>query len=205
MRSWIRRAGRQVASAQQLHHLALRERHLFGRFQHERITGGDGERQEPHRHHRREIEGRDRRAHAERLAHHVTVDAGRDVLEAEALHQRRRAARHFDALDAATHAAARLVEGLAMFGGDDARHLLEMFLEQRLEPVEHLRACVDRRIPPGRERLGRGLHRRVNVSAGRQRRPSNDVADRRVVHVEKLSGAGVDPPPADEIVENLNV
>ena len=53
---------------------------------------------------------------AERLADDVAVDAGGDVLEAEALHQRRRAARDLDALDAAAHAAARLVERLAVLG-----------------------------------------------------------------------------------------
>ena len=51
-----------------------------------------------------------------------------DVLEAEALHQRRRAARDLDALDAAAHAAARLVERLAVLGRHRARELLEVLL-----------------------------------------------------------------------------
>ena len=50
----------------------------------------------------------------------MTVDAHRDVLEAEALHQRRRAARDLHALDAAPHAAARFVERLAVLGRDGA-------------------------------------------------------------------------------------
>ena len=45
-------------------------------------------------------------------------------------HQRRRAAGDLDALDAAAHAAARLVEGLAVLGRHDARELLEVLLEQ---------------------------------------------------------------------------
>ena len=42
----------------------------------------------------------------------------RDVLERAALHQRRRAARHLDALDAAADAAARFVERFSVLGGD---------------------------------------------------------------------------------------
>jgi hypothetical protein len=57
----------------------------------------------------------------------------RDVFQAIALHERRRAARHLDALDAAPDAAARLVERLAVLGGDDARHLLEVLFEQGLK------------------------------------------------------------------------
>ena len=66
----------------------------------------------------------------------------RDVLERRTHHQRRRAARHFDALDAAAHAAARLVQRLAVLGRDDAGQFVEVLLEQRLEPVEDLRARV---------------------------------------------------------------
>ena len=61
------------------------------------------------------------------------VDAGRDVLEPVAHEHRRAAAGDLDALDAAADAAARLVERLAVLGGDDAGQLLEVLLEQRLE------------------------------------------------------------------------
>ena len=80
-------AGRQIALLQELHHLALRERHLLGRLQHERVARGNRERHEPHRHHRREVERRDRRDDAERLADDVAIDAGGDVLEPRPLHQ----------------------------------------------------------------------------------------------------------------------
>ena len=111
---------------------------------------------------------------AERLADDVAVDAGRDVLEAEALHQRRRAARHLDALDAAPDAAARLVERLAVLGGDGAGELFEMLLRSScLELVEDLRARVDRRVAPAGKRVRsppappRRRRRRSRAACGR--------------------------------------
>jgi hypothetical protein len=141
----------------------------------------------------------------ERLADDVAVDAGRDVLEAEALHQRGRAAGHLDALDAAADAAARFVERLAMLGRHRARELLEMLLAQLLELVEHLDAGVHRRVAPARKRLSRRRHCGVDVTAGRERGPADDVTDRRIVDVEKIGRAGFHPAAADEVVERENV
>ena len=89
----------------------------------------------------------------------------RNVLEPGALHQRRRAAGDFDALDAAAHAAARFVERLAVLGRHRARQRLEVLLAERLELVEDLRARVDRRVAPGGERRRRRLHGGVDVGA----------------------------------------
>jgi len=93
----------------------------------------------------------------------VAVDTGRDVFEPGPLHERRCAARHLDALDPAAHAAARLIERLAVLGGDDAGHLLEVQLEQRLELVQHLRAGVHGRVAPGWERARRRLDGRIHI------------------------------------------
>src|SRR6185503_18070293 len=40
--------------------------------------------------------------------------------------------------------------------------------------------------------------------AGGERRPADDVADGRIVHVEEIGGPGLHPAPADEVVECLN-
>src|SRR5262249_28189201 len=150
---------------------------------------------------RREVERRDRCGDADRLADDVAVDAGGDVLEAGALHQRRRAAGDLDALDAAADAAARFVEGLAVLGGHGARQLVEVLLAELLEPVERLGAGVDRRVAPRRKRLRRGLDGGVDVFTRRQRRAADHLADRRVVHVEIAAGARFYPAAADEVVE----
>jgi hypothetical protein len=151
------------------------------------------------------IERRDRGDDAERLAHDVAIDAVRDVFEAEPLHQRRRPARDFHALDAAAHAAARLIERLAVLGGHRDRELLELLLEQRLEPVQDLRAGVDRRVAPGRERGGSRLHGGLDVLARRKGRPPDEVTDRGVVYIEKIGGPGLHPAAADEVVERDDV
>ena len=193
---------RQPRLLQELHRPAHREGHLFRRLEHERVAGHDGERQKPHRHHRRKIERCDRRTHAERLPHDMAVDPLRDVLEARSLHQRRRSARDLDTLDAAPYAAARFVDGLAVFGGDDPRHFVEVLLQLRFQAVEHLRPRVHRRVPPGRKRMRRREHGRIDIRGCRERGAADDFADRRVVHVEELGGLSLHPAPADEVVED---
>jgi hypothetical protein len=131
----------------------------------------------------------------------MAVDASGDVLEREALHQRRRAGRHFDAFDAAAHAAARFVERLPVLGRDQPRHLVEVLLHQLLHSIEHLRARVHGRVAPRRKRLGRGLHGGIHVGRRRKRRPPDDIAESRVVNVEELGGLGFHPAAADEVVE----
>ena len=129
-------ARRQVALLEQLEDALLREWHLLGRLEDEGVAARHGEGQEPQRHHRGEVERRNRGAHADGLPHRDAVDAVGDVLESVSHEHRRRAAGDLDALDAATQAAARLVERLAVFGGDDPRDLLEVVLEQ-LPQLEH--------------------------------------------------------------------
>jgi hypothetical protein len=95
----IHNAGRQVAALEQLKDSLHRQRHLLRRLQHERIAADDRKRQEPQRHHGREVERRNRRRHANRLPHDLAVEIRRDVLETVPHQHRRRAARDFDAFD----------------------------------------------------------------------------------------------------------
>ena len=108
----------------QLRHPQRRRRHLLARLQHHGVAGRDGDREEPHRHHGREVERGDDPDHAERLAYRVHVDLGRGVLGEAALHQVRDAAGELDDLLAAAHLAQRVGEHLAVLGGDDRRQLL---------------------------------------------------------------------------------
>ena len=72
------------------------------------VAGGERDREEPQRHHRREVERADDADHAERLAERVDVDAGRDVLGVGALRQVPEAARELDDLHAAGDLAERV-------------------------------------------------------------------------------------------------
>ena len=78
-----------------------------------RVAAGDRVGQEPERDHAGEVERRDGRDDADRLADHQLVDARGDVLEVAAHHQRRDAGGDFDVLDAALQLAFGLGERLA--------------------------------------------------------------------------------------------
>ena len=67
-------AAAEAALREQLEHPLLRERHELGRLHDERVAGRDREREEPERHHGGEVERRDRREDADRLAVDVAVE-----------------------------------------------------------------------------------------------------------------------------------
>ena len=93
---------------------------LLGRLEDERVAAGDGVGEHPHRHHGREVEGRDADHHAQRLADLVDVDAGRDLLAEAALHQMRDAGRELQVLDAAGDLAQGVGGDLAVLSGQEA-------------------------------------------------------------------------------------
>ena len=155
-----------------------------------RVAAGDRVGQEPERDHRREVERRDGRDDAERLADHELVDAAGDVLEVVALHQDRDAAGDLDVLDAAPQLAAGLGEGLAVLGGDDAGDLVEVLFEELLEAEEVLDALGRRHRRASRGRPPRRpappLRRR------RRRRPATRAS------TSPVAGLTTSRPAADE-------
>ena len=50
-----------------------------------------------------------------------------------------------------------------------------------------------------------GLNRLIDIGGGGQRRPTDHVTHRRIVHVEEIVGPGFHPPAIDEIVEDLDL
>ena len=94
---------------------------LLAGLEDDRVAGRDRDREEPHRHHGREVERRNDADHAQRVALGVHVDAGRDALGVAALEQVRDAARELDHLLAARDLADGVGEDLAVLGGDDRR------------------------------------------------------------------------------------
>ena len=110
----------------------------------EGVAGDHGQREHPERDHHREVEGRDPRTDADRVAIEVLVHAGRNVAQRAALKQCGRAAREVHHLDSAAHLPSRLLERLAVVPGDDRGQLLEMLFEERLEPEHQAHALQDR-------------------------------------------------------------
>ena len=195
--------GRQVALFEKLEHAALGQGNLLGGLDDDRVAGNYGERQEPERHHGREVERGDGRGDADRLADDLAVDVRRDVFQAVSHEHRRSAAGDLDALDAAPHAAARLIQRLAVLGRDDAGELLEVVLEELLE-LEHGAGAHDgRRVAPGGEGLLRGCDGGVEIPGRRQGRFRDDRAERRVVDVHELARLRRYPLAADVVLEDF--
>ena len=95
----------------------------------------------------------------------MRVDAGRDLLGELALGEVPDAAGELDHLETARDLAARVVEHLAVLGGDDAGELVEVLGDQLAETEHHPRALDDRRLAPLRERRSAAATAR-STSAG---------------------------------------
>ena len=106
------------------------ERHALRGLEDERVAAGDGVGQKPERNHAREIERRDGRDHAQRLADHHFVDAAGNVFEVVALHHHGNAAGDFDVLDGAAQLGFGLGESLAVFLRDDAAEFVDVLFEK---------------------------------------------------------------------------
>ena len=154
-------AGRDLLDrVDQLDDQRRRPRVLLGGLEHEGVAAGDRVRQEPERDHRREVERGDRGDDADRLAHHLDVDAGGDALERLALQQVRDRRRRLDRLDPAADLAVGVGERLAHVGGDQ-RGQLARAAEQRLAQRQHRpRPLLRRDLAPARLRRPRRLDRR---------------------------------------------
>ena len=100
-----------------------RRRVLLAGLEDDGVAGGDRDREEPHRDHRREVERADHRHRPEGLADRVHVDAGGGVLGEAALDQVRHAAGELHDLLAAADLAQGVGEHLAVLGGDDLGQL----------------------------------------------------------------------------------
>src|SRR6266545_3519506 len=81
-----------------------------------------------------------------------------------------------DVLDAAAERSARFVYGLAVLLRDDARDLLEVFLEERLELEEVPGALHHRRLAPFRKGFARGAHRFADFGGAAHRDPAERLA-----------------------------
>ena len=199
-------AGRQqLELVDQLEDRLLRQRHLLGGLEHERVAAGDGERQEPHGHHGREVERADRAEHADRLAVGLAVDVGRDVLEVAALHRRRHGGGALDHLDRAADLGERVGQRLAHVLRDQARDAL-LVLDQRLAQREHAARALDRRrAAPGREGLLRGAHGGIEIGRRGQRHARQQRAGGGLGDVEVLARGGLDEPSADVVAQRADI
>ena len=153
---------------------------LLRRLQDDGVACSDGDGEEPHRHHGREVERADDTDRSQRLADGVDVDLGRGVLGEPALEQMRDTAGELDDLLAARHLAERVGDDLAVLAGDDLGQLALAGVEQFAEVEQDGGALGQRGIPPGRERRGSRVDHRARILDGGQRHLPGDLTGRRI-------------------------
>ena len=115
-----------------------RGRVLLGRLQHEGVAAGERRRPHPHGHHRREVERRDPRDDAERLADRVDVDPRGGLLGEFALQKLRDPAAELDHLEPARDLALCVREHLAVLSREDLRDVFAMVVDEGSDPEEDL-------------------------------------------------------------------
>ncbi|MGY4375356.1 hypothetical protein ACVWZ3_002995 [Bradyrhizobium sp. i1.3.6] len=184
------------------HQLGEHHRHAgvaLGRLQDEGVAAGDGRGKLPHRDHRREVERRNARNDAERLAHGIDVDPGAGAFGIFALHQMRDAAGELRDFEAALNVALGIRHGLAMLTREQLGELVVVALHQ-LDEFHH-DAGPALRVGRGPFRLGGTgvLDRGADLGLGRQRHLGLDVAGHRLENVGSAARGALDLLATDEM------
>ena len=157
----VQHAGGQAGFVQQFDDARGRERNFFGRLQHEGVAAGDGERIHPHRHHGREIERRDARAHADRLANRSCSRCPAATSFSESPIIRLGMPQATSTIWMARRTSTLASSAVLPFSRVRmAATSVGVLFEQRLEAVEHLHAIHHRHVAPLQKRLVRGCGRR---------------------------------------------
>ena len=107
----------------------LRHGHLFGRLDDESVAGYKGIGQKPPGHHPRKVVGDNCCEYTQRLSMAHAVNVFGDVFQGITGHQRGDTGGMLNIFDHAPHFAARLIDALALLGGQDPGNLLEIFFK----------------------------------------------------------------------------
>jgi len=126
----------------------LAERILAGGLDDDAVAGGHGKGREPQGHHKGKVERTDDAKDPQRLADEVLVDAGGDILQVLAHHQRGDARRHLHHLDTPARLPTGFINRLAVLLGLDAAELLKMPLHQVAQAQQATGAGQGRRATP---------------------------------------------------------
>ena len=160
---------------QQFRGARRRHRNFFGRLQDEGVSAGDGEREHPHRHHRREIERRDARANAQRLADGLLNRCRARRFRANRPSSGWACRRRPPPSGSRGAPSLRVVERLAVFGGENARDVVGVLFEQRLVAIEHLHAIDHRHFAPFQKRLMREPRDAIDFGRRSRRAPARSL------------------------------
>jgi hypothetical protein len=177
---------------------------LLGRLEHEAVSAGDGAGEHPHRHHGREVEGRDAGHDAEGLKDRVDIDGGRGLFGVPTLEQVGHATGELDVLEAAANLALGVGEHLAVLGGDERRDLLAVPVDEFAQVEEHLGPLGQRSGAPAEICLLGARHRRVNVGCGGQVHEGRLLAEGRVEDRALAARRARHDPTADPMADPLH-
>ena len=184
----LEHALRKTGLAHQLGQADRDGRVFLRRLQDHGIAGGQRHAHEPHRDHGREVERRNARDHAQRLAHGIDINARAGALGVFALHQVRHTAGEFDHFQTADQIALGVGDDLAMLGGEEMGKLVHLGLDEVLvghqDPGPALRV---HRSPFGLGRLGR-LDGTRHLIIGRELDAGLHLTRIRVEDVAKTAG-----------------
>ena len=150
----VQDAGRKTGFDHQFGKTDRQRRVALGRLEDEGVAAGNCGREHPHRDHAGEVERRNARADANRLADRVHVDCRACTLGEFALLQMRNAADEFADFEAAHDIALGIFNGLAMLAGEQHRQLVHVAVQKFDELEENAGATL--RVGGGPFRL-RGL------------------------------------------------
>ena len=172
--------GGQTGLEEQLGQAHRHRRIALGGLEDERVAAGQGRTGFPQRDHGREVERRDPRDHAERLAQRIDVDARAGALGVLPLEQVGDADGELDDLDAALDVALGVRNGLAVLEAEQLGQFLGVGVDQFDELHHHPGAAL--RVPGGP--LFLGFDRRGDGGVDVGRAGEDDLRLR-------LAGAGV--------------
>ena len=173
-------------------------------LQDEGVAAGDGGGEFPHGDHGGEIERRDARHHAERLAQGIDVDVRPGAIAEFALQQMRNAAGEFHHFHAALNVALGVGNGLAMLAGQNFRELVVVTLQQLQEFHQHARAALGIGGGPGGLRGLGVLDRRAHFGPGGQRHAGDLLAGHGLPALGKTARRSRDMLAADEMGKLLH-
>ena len=124
---------------------------LLGWLQDEAITAGDRVGEHPHGHHHGEVERRDARDDAERLADRIDVDAGRGLLRVATLEELRDATCELEVFEASSDFTEGVCGDLAVLGRQDRGDFGPVLVDEIADLEQDLGAARERGRSPGRE------------------------------------------------------
>jgi ParB family chromosome partitioning protein len=188
--------GKDVLS--ELREAEQRQRRLLRRLEDLAVACGERGAELPDRHHERVVPRADARDDPERLAPDHRRVAG-DVLACRlSLEMPCRPCEEAQVVGRERHLVARGHQRLAHVARLELRELLRVFLEHVGELVQELRALLRCRVEPRGQRLRRARDRAIDVLGAAARNLGDDLAGRRIDHLHRLAGGGVDEFAADE-------